>query len=185
MFTVIDAAYPPVSLPPEASGVLGYIGGARATNVWTLTQWERFSHVRQFPGYVPDMTASPVTQAEDAVKLALASGWAPWQRGNGERVIVFDLETGVNDIWWAQLATTVCIRGFVPVCYGSQSTVYGNHAGAYLTADWTGHIPVLPVGETEHGIQYEANVAWEGTRVDYSVFDQWLMDRGGVGARHT
>jgi hypothetical protein len=184
MYTVIDAAYPPLILPKEASAVMGYIGGARATNVWSLGEWQRFAHVKQYPIWVPDLTGNPLIQAEDAVKAALDLGWAPWQRGNGERALIFDLETGADALFWQLLQQAVCIRGFVPVCYGSQSTVYGNRAAAYVVADWTGHIPVLPEGETEHGIQYEANSSWEGTRIDFSVFDQWLFDRGGMGPRH-
>jgi hypothetical protein len=184
VYTIIDAEYPPTSIPEPATGILGYIGGPKAANTWSLTQWERFSHVRQFPAYVPDMAANPLPQAEDAVTRALALGWAPWQKGNGERAIIFDLETGANPEWWLQLARMTCTRGFVPVAYGSQSTVYANQAAAVIMADWTGHVPTGGETSTTHGIQYEANVTWEGTKIDYSVFDQWLFDRAGVGPRH-
>ena len=48
-----DAEFPSASPPPLCAAVLGYIGGPRAANVWTLAEWLRFSGLRQFPAYVP------------------------------------------------------------------------------------------------------------------------------------
>lgn len=183
MYTIIDAANPPAELPPNTAGVMGYIGG-HATHVWTLAEWQPFAHVRQYPVWVADLTANPLTQGEAAVKAALSLGWAPWQKGNGERALVFDMETSANKSWWAQLTQAVSIRGFVPVCYGSLSTVTGNDAAAYILADWDGKA-VIPAVEGGHGVQYLADAPYGGTEVDYSVFDAWLFARGGVGPRHS
>jgi hypothetical protein len=182
--TIIDAAYPPATLPDGVQGVLGYIGGRKATHIWTPAGWAPFSHVAQIPIYGPDLTADPVAQADDAVAAAKALGWAPWMRGNGERVIEFDLETGVDASWWARAETTVSLAGFVAVCYGSMSTVFGNRASYVHGADWD-DIPQIPAGQTLVGCQYEANSSFGGTEVDYSVVDEWLFLRAGVGPRHT
>jgi hypothetical protein len=181
--TFIDAATPPATVPPGVGGVLGYIGGPKATRTWTLDEWLRFEHLAQIPAYVPDITADPVAQGEAAVKAALALGWAPWQKGAGERAIVFDLELGADPSWWALLEVTVADRGFVAVCYGSMSTVFGNRASFVLGADWD-DIPVVPAGQTLVGCQYEANHPWEGTLIDFSVVDEWLVLRAGGGPRH-
>lgn len=180
---VIDAAYPPPHVPPEFSGVLGYIGGAKATHVWTLAEWLPFRGMRQFPAYVPDMGADPVGQGIDAVMLAEDRGWAPHLPGAAERVIVFDTETGVDRSWWARLAAVVLGGGFIPVDYGSLGVVLGNAAADVLAAEWDG-VASIPAGQTIHGVQYAANVPLGGTKVDHDLFDSWLFNRGGVGPRH-
>lgn len=180
---VLDAAYPPAHVPPEFSGVMGYIGGARATHVWSLAEWLPFSGMRQFPCYVPDLGSGPGPQARDAVGRAAGLGWAAYMPGDGRRVIVFDLETGQYPAWYAAAAAVVTSAGFMPVCYGSMSSVFGNEAYANIAAEWDG-IDKIPAGQTLHGVQYAANVQLEGAKVDYSVFDSWLFNRGGVGPRH-
>ena len=183
MKTFIDAATPPATVPPGVGGVLGYIGGPKATRTWTLDEWLRFEHLAQLPCYVPDIMADPVAQGEAAVKVALALGWAPWQKGAGERAIVFDLELGANPSWWALLETTVADRGFVAVCYGSMSTVFGNRASYVFGAEWD-DIPQIPAGQTLVGCQYRADAPFGGTEVDYSVVDEWLFLRAGGGPRY-
>ena len=84
MKTFIDAATPPATVPPGVGGVLGYIGGPKATRTWTLDEWLRFEHLAQIPVYVPALIKDPVAQGEAAVRAALALGWAPWQKGAGE-----------------------------------------------------------------------------------------------------
>jgi hypothetical protein len=63
------------------------------------------------------------------------------------------------------------------------STVFGNRASFVLGADWD-DIPVVPAGQTLVGCQYEANHPWEGTLIDFSVVDEWLVLRAGGGPRH-
>jgi len=180
--TVIDAAYPPRTLPPGIDGIMGYIGGPKATHVWTAAEWEPFAAVRQFPAYVPDLTMNPIGQAVEAVELAERRGWAPHMPAAETRVIVFDTETTVNRSWWMSMAANVLAGGFIPVDYGSLSTVLENAAADNIVADWDG-IKAIPAGQTIHGAQYRANVPLLWTTVDYSVFDGWLMARGGVGPR--
>jgi hypothetical protein len=180
---VFDAAYPPPTTPDNAEGVLGYIGGPRATHVWAPAQWLPFQHLRQFPCYVPDLSMSPTGQAGDALERAERLGWAPHMPADQTRVMICDLEAEAEPDWYADWAETIRAGGFAPVAYGSLSTVLGNHATDVLAADWDG-IPAIPAGSTLRGVQYRANVAYAGTEVDLSVFDGWLMARGGVGPRH-
>lgn len=190
MYKIMDAAFPPVSPPDMIDGVMGYIGG-RAEHVWTLSEWLPYQHMRQFPVWVADLAgdaALPSVQGAAAAEAARSLGWAPWMEGNGERVIVFDMETSTDRAFYAQLATPVLIMGFVPVAYGSMSTVLDLAASDVLAALWD-VIPVIPAGQTLHGLQYEADVpvnpgsAADRTTVDYSTVDAWFFNRGGTGPR--
>lgn len=175
---VFDAAYPPAAAPPGCTGVLGYIGGKRAANVWTLEEWQRFGRLVQFPCYVPDLAAEkPGFAALNACLFAKHLGWAPWQ--SAKRVIVCDLETEVVPAWYAQFAGEVEHQGFTACAYGSLSTVLGNAASDVWAASWDGSAVLLP-GQTIHAHQYQA-----GQSVDLSVVDDWLFARGGQGPRHT
>lgn len=179
---VFDAAFPPQAAPPGCTGVLGYIGGRRATNVWTLAEWDRFSHLVQFPAYVPDLTSeSGIGAAIQACGLARDLGWAPFQPER--RVIVVDLETQVVRAWYASFAAEVEQQGFTAVAYGSLSTVLENAAAAVWAAGWDGRA-VLLAGQTIHAHQYTASNSFDKTSIDFSVIDEWLFDRGGQGPRH-
>jgi hypothetical protein len=180
-YTVIDAARPPMYLPLDVDGVLGYIGGV-ATHVWSPAEWKPFAGVRQFPCWVAEGGAAD-TQAVAAVAAARRLGWAPDMPIGETRVIVIDMETAVEPAWYKIMAAGILSGGFVPVCYGSLSTVLGNAASDVLAADWDG-IAEIPAGQTIHGVQYRANVSIGATVVDYSVFDGWLFGRGGRGLRH-
>ncbi len=102
------------------------------------------------------------------------------------RVIVFDTEALTGRAWYAAAAAHVAASGFVAADYGSLSVVLGNAAELVIAADWIGGsaLPPVPAGQTIGGLQWEPNVAFGGTMVDYSVFTPALFARGGVGARH-
>jgi hypothetical protein len=182
---IMDAAVPPPFVPPGIDGVMGYIGGPRATRTWTLADWLKFSHVAQFPVYVPDITADPRAQALDAVAKATARGWAIEPEPN-RRAIVIDMEAEADRAWYSQIAAGITAGGFVPACYGSLSTVLENAAELVIAAAWSGGsaLPSVPAGQTIAGLQWEPNVPVGGTMVDYSVFTPALFARGGVGPRH-
>lgn len=183
---IMDAAVPPATAPAGIEGVMGYIGGARATRVWTVAEWHRFAHLAQFPVYVPDLGQSPLSQAQEAVVRAKALGWAAFMPEAERRVIVFDTEALVNREWYAAAASYVVSEGFVPADYGSLSVVLENAAELVIAAAWSGGsaLPAVPAGQTIGGLQWEPNVAVGDTMVDYSVFTPALFARGGVGARH-
>lgn len=183
LYRVFDAATPPGQAPSGCQGVLGYIGGARAENVWTLAEWQRFARLAQFPAYVPDVTAEkPADAALKACTLAAALGWAPWQQA--KRAIICDLETDIVRGWYAQFAAEVEQQGFTSVAYGSLSTVLENAASEVWVAAWDGSATLLP-GQTVHAHQYAAGAPDGKVLVDFSVMDAWLFDRGGQGPRHT
>jgi hypothetical protein len=178
---VIDAAFPPPAVPAGVTGIMGYIGGA-AEHVWSPGEWAPFHAVRQYPIWVIDFTGDPVRQGLDAIVAAENRGWAPHLPANETRVIVFDAEDKADPAWYAALAPVVETAGFVPVVYGSLSTVLGNAASDVLAADWDG-IKAIPAGQTIHGVQYAANLHVGSVEVDWNLFDEWLMARGGVGPR--
>ena len=176
---VIDAAYPPPAIPAGVTGIMGYIGGL-ADHVWTPKEWAPFASIRQYPIWVAEGGAAD-TQAAAACAAAKKLGWAPDQPD--ERVLVVDMETAVEPAWYGIFADVVIANGFIPVAYGSLSTVLGNAAADVIAADWDG-IKQIPAGQTIHGVQYQANVKAGGGTVDFDLFDAWLMARGGVGPRH-
>lgn len=182
MHLVFDAAYPPETAPPGVSGVMGYLGGPRATRAWTLREWQRFANLRQFPIYVCDVSGNPVEQGTEAAQLARMLGWSAKLAEPSRRVIVLDLETAQAPAFYRTAAAQVSLYGFVPVAYGSLSTVLGNAAVDVIAADWD-NVPEIPAGQTIHGSQYRANVPAGNTAVDLSLFDDWLMMRGGIGPR--
>jgi hypothetical protein len=178
LYKVFDAAFPPAAAPPGAQAVLGYLGREGQTpHVWTLPEWQRFGHLRQFPAWVPDFTRDPGAEADSAANAAMALGWAPHQ--SLPRAIVIDMETSVRRAWYAAIAARIGFRGFTPVAYGSLSTIFGNAASNNWVAAWDG-IPVEQPGQDINGTQYAA-----GGAVDWSVIDSWLWDRAGEGPRHT
>ena len=183
LYRVFDAAFPPATPPPGCQGVLGYIGGTRATHVWPAAAWLPFRALKQFPCWVPSTTDAPATSGHLAIDAARKLGWAPGPTV-GPRVIVCDLETLEDRSWYALWAAEVNAGGFVPVAYGSLATVLQNAASDVWAAAWDGQVNI-PAGQTIHGHQDQANVAFGGTRVDYSAIDGWLYDRGGVGPRVT
>lgn len=185
-YKVFDAAYPPGEVPPGAQGAAGYIGRAgRTPHVWTPLQWRPFRGLRQFPYYVPDLSLSPAVAAAEAVSEVLRLGWARFPEP-ATRAILFDWESAegpADRAFWARCAALVAQDGFCPVAYGSMSTILELAASDVIAADWDGKAD-LPAGQTIHGHQFQANVGFDGTQVDYSVFDDWLFNRGGVGPRH-
>jgi hypothetical protein len=159
---------------------MGYLGGSRALDAWSVAEWQRFQHLRQFPCWVPSVAHdNPSAVGAAAVARANEFGW--WAE-NGSRVIIYDLETSADAAWWHELADATDRGGFWAVAYGSASTVGGNNAGAYWVANYNG-VQTLP-SSTAHGHQYAANVRFDATKVDYSIVDDWMITRGGVGARH-
>jgi hypothetical protein len=179
----IDAENPPASAPTAVEGVMGYLGGPRATRVWTLGDWVPFGTLKQYGIYVPDIGANPLSQGREAVQLALALGWSDKFTGAQQRAIIIDMETSANAAFYDKIATEISTHGFAPVAYGSLSTVLGNAADDVLAADWDDKA-VIPPGQTVHGCQYLAQHPFKNTVIDYSVIDDWLYQRGGVGPRH-
>ena len=179
---VFDAAVPPETAPAGFAGAMGYIGG-NTPHVWTPAEWRRFEHLSQFPVWVPNLTADAGAQGVAAANAMKKLGWAAFLPEPDRRVLIIDLEAAQVPAFYRNMAISVEAEGFVPVAYGSLSTVLENAASHVIAAHWD-VIPVIPPGQTLHGLQYEANIPFGSTMLDYSVFDAWLFARGGRGARH-
>lgn len=179
---VFDAAFPPAAAPPGADGVLGYVGGqGRTPHVWTPEEWRRFSHLRQFPAWLPDFAADPVRDADAAADAVEALGWAKMGEPD-TRLILLDGEASRFPGWYKSWADRTTVRGFYPVDYGSLFYVGANFAKDVWAADWN-DVAQLPPGQSIGGEQYRANVAWDGTSIDLSVITAELFNRGGIGPR--
>lgn len=180
-YSVFDAAYPPNATPGGCAGVLGYIGGDNALHVWTVAEWLRFQHLRQFPVWVPDVHGRSTPAAIGGAAVARANQLG-WRSTNGERVIVIDLETFADSAWWAECAGAINRDGYDAVCYGSASTVGGNRAANVWAAKYDKVAALESTGYCAH--QYWANAPYGNTKVDYSTINEWLYTRGGTGPRH-
>jgi hypothetical protein len=163
----------PELAPDGCEAVLGYIGG-NAAHVWTVAEWDRFGHLRQFPCWVADLGSSATKQAADAVGAAKRLGW------HETRAIVADLESASDLSWWDEWAGEVSKLHYEPTWYGSASV-----AGVYTAKfKWVAEFdndPDLPEGWAAK--QYAANVEVPGGVVDLSVISSGLIAHGGVGAR--
>jgi hypothetical protein len=177
---VFDASIPPATAPPGCTGVLGYVGRAgRTPHVWTLTEWERFRHLVQFPCWVPDLSSHPGHEAAAIISALKVAGWPP-HGGALAPVVVIDYETagGGEATWHSGLADELGRTGYNPVAYGSESTVMQIGASHVWVAAWDGKAVLEPGAMTVVAHQYTDNVAVDGTWLDYSACDTWLMDRG-------
>lgn len=182
-YLVFDAAYPPADAPPGARAVLGYVGRNGFTpHVWTMDEWLRFQHLKQYPCWLPNLAMPPEIDADEAVASVQALGWAVEPKPR-TRAIVLDLETRLYPDWSSEWGVRVAKRGYWPVDYGSMATVLGNKAYDNWAADWDG-IPALQPGKRINGDQYAAGIAYGGTQIDLSVIDQEMWLRGGIGPRH-
>lgn len=181
---VFDAAFPPSSAPPWAQGACGYVWRkGYATNVWQPASWLPFAHLRQFPLAVPDLNNTPAAEAAGITAAVTALGWAPHLPEPNTRAIIIDGETSIFPAWYEETAGLIGEAGFVAVDYGSLNYVVANAASDLFVADWN-DVAALQPGQTIHGDQYQAGIPWLDTQVDASVFDDWLFNRGGIGARH-
>ena len=114
LYRVFDAAYPPPAAPPGCAGVLGYIGGSRAAHVWPAKAWLPFRGLRQFPCWVPSLSDNAREAGRFAVRAARELGWAPGPKV-GPRVIVIDMETLADRVWYSLCAAEVAAGGFEAV----------------------------------------------------------------------
>lgn len=183
LYRIIDAAFPPLEVPPGTDGVLGYVGEVGFTpHVWTVAEWDRFAELGQFPAWLPNLSLPADVDADNAIAAVQALGWAVEPKPF-TRAVVLDLETGKYPDWSLEWGTRVARRGYWPDDYGSMSTLLGNAAYDYWAADWDG-IPLLQPGKRINGDQYAAGIAWENTTIDVSVVDLELWNRRGRGRRH-
>ena len=173
-----DAAFPPAAGRKGCDSVLGYIGGGAARNVWSLDEWLRFEHLRQFPAWVPALTDNPVVDGKHAAAAARARGWDD----KHTRALICDTETIVDRAWYAAWAHEVTQQGYVPVNYGSLSDVLLNAAELLWVAKWD-DIPAIQPGQSIVADQFAADLPDGNTTIDLSEVTQELYDLGGRGRR--
>ena len=182
MFRSFDASTPPQTAPPGCQAVCGYLGGD-TPHVWTLEEWQRFAHLRQAGIWVYAQGSSPRLAGELAAQSARSLGWAP--NHSPSRVIWLDMELANDPAWQIQFTSAVFSGGFSTGTYRSLSSLEAGgdpHSIGEWIAEWNGIPAVEPIPRVV-GHQYLANQPWEHTEVDYSVFDQDMWRRFGVGPR--
>lgn len=180
---VFDAANPPATAPAGCAGVLGYIGGPKATHTWTPAEWDRFPHLVKFPCWVPDLSNHAGTEATEIVNALTRAGWIQKRAAGEQFVVIIDYETvGQADAaWHSHLGQALGAKAFAPVAYGSLSTVVELEAAHVWEASWDNAADLGPGGQTVHGHQYSANAGSSEIPLDFSVVDDWLMVRGRLG----
>lgn len=178
-----DAAFPPAAAYPGCQVVAGYIGG-NTPHVWSLAEWLRFSSLRQIPIWVANLNpgaASGTAQGQAAAAAAHALGWK--DHAANPRAIVLDMETWINPGFVTSFAQAVHAAGYITWVYGSASTVIHDPAcGGYWAASWDG-IETLENMPNVVGHQYKADVSYQGTQVDLSVWAGSAWDHMGYGPR--
>jgi hypothetical protein len=180
LYSMIDASSPPASAPSSAHAVAGYIGPVGNTpHVWTLEEWRRFGHLRQFPIWVGAGRADGLADGRAAVAEAKRLGWAA-HRPN-RRYIICDVEAQAMAEYLDGFAAEVWDGGFQTEVYESLTVVHKNPVkeGIWL-ADWDG-IADLPAGVIAH--QYRPDVPYQGTEIDVSVISEDMLTHGGEGPR--
>jgi hypothetical protein len=179
-YHMFDAAYPPDSAPSGYAAVAGYIGG-NTPHVWVLSEWLRFSHIRQLPIWTGYAENQPVEHARQAAAAARARGWRP--DANPRRYIALDFETEVDPKWVDAFTQECSTQGYDVITYGSLYYVQQTTRGDIWAAEW-GQVPHLPSTGRIEAIQYAANVPFGNTQIDLSVIDQDCWDKLGRGPRH-
>lgn len=182
LYKQFDASEPPASIPPNCQVVAGYIGRSGFTpHVWTAEEWQPFKEIFQVPIWVPDLSASPDSEAITACNAAKELGWAP--HDTSVRLLVYDLETNEIPEWWHAIAAQTAYQGFVACAYGSLSTVLHNSPLVTWSADWDGIFQIDQGGPSIEASQYAANQPFNNTQVDYSACSNWWISHAGVGPR--
>ena len=182
LYRGFDAAYPPQEPPPGRRVVLGYIGGA-TEHVWTLQEWLRFRALRQFPCWVADLGADPVSQARQACQTAEHMGWYR----DRTRALICDTEAASDRGWYQSWAAELTRLGYLEANYGSAGApgspiVEANGSHRIWAAAWDDD-PILEGGQLVLAHQYEAGVPFAGTAIDLSVVSHEMLLLGGGGPR--
>lgn len=180
LYKCFDAAYPPASPVPGCAAAAGYIGAEGKTpHVWTVREWEVFSKLTLFPIWVPDLTVPPVKEAMDILHFMHLAGFPVDVNGVIQAVIIDYETTGAPAIGFhGQLADQLGKYRTEAVAYGSLTSVVQIEAAHVWSAEWNDVPSLNQWSQTVHAHQYEANVPWANTRVDYSIVDGYLMQRG-------
>lgn len=172
----------PKTCPAGFDAVFGYLNSPRATHAWTLEEWKRFAHLRQFPIWVDDVeTADPIESANKCAAEVKALGF----RHNHTRIVWLDTETKVNPPWVNSFGGQLHREGYLYGAYGSADFVSKTRA-PYL---WIANGSVNPdlnslQGAMAYQVYFDVKLGPPtGGTVDISILGSDLMALGGVGAR--
>jgi hypothetical protein len=177
-----DASHPPAKPFPGSQFCCGYLGHTGYTpHVWTAAEWNAASSngtLRMLPIWLPDRSNTPALEATAAAAAAVALGWT---RHIG-RALCLDSETSTDAQWIAAFGHALAQDGFTLIDYRSVSALSVNPSG-YRT--WAADYSLPPAGWTDaqSGFQYRADIPWDGTQVDVSIFDDELFGMLGRGPR--
>ena len=170
----------PKTVPAGFDAVFGYVGGVRATHVWTLDEWRRFHALRQFPIWVDDVETSDPKKAAELCAAAVKSlGW----RHNHTRIVWLDAETKVNPQWVNTFGGELYREGYIYGVYGSADFVSKTRAPNL----WVANAAVNPdlsglQGALAYQVNFDVKLPGGGT-VDINILGEDLMNLGGVGPR--
>lgn len=182
LFHAFDASTPPTQPFPGTEIVCGYIGGD-TPHVWTAEEWNRASHngsLRLLPIYVVSNTSGkdPGVEARKAASAAISLGWS---RHIG-RLIALDSETSTDTRFIQAFGGALIRDGFHGLDYRSISILIANPSGLpEWAADYS--LPPMPSSPNQHGFQYAADIPFEATKVDVSIFDDTVYHGCGHGPR--
>lgn len=176
-----DAAYPPDTAPPGCAVAAGYLGG-NTPHPWTTAEWQRFQHLYQIGIWTGYQEWHPEQEAQKAAAAASGLGWIP-RDGDTWRAVVLDMEGEADEGWVKAFGGQLAAEGYLCWPYLALSALSSDPGGYDVwLPDWTG-VPAVPPYRNVIACQYAGNVAFGGTRVDYSVWDAGWLTHFGVGPR--
>lgn len=158
-----DAAFPE-NLMGYTGVILGYTGGARAFNPWTLPQWELFTENEKIPIWVAGN--GPGSESLDSLamlkRLDVPKGC----------VTLLDMEARIDKYYVAHYGEVLQDAGYKVWVYGSTSTVFDNpQLNGYAVADPTGGAHMYP----HPGVRM-TQCAF-GAKYDHDVIREWVLDQ--------
>lgn len=181
---MFDAAFPPLRPFPGCGAVAGYIGG-NTPHVWTANEWNNASDdgaLPMLPIWVGFGEADPVDHGQQAAAAAIRLGWEPHHSPKW-RAIVADVEAVSETAWLKAFGQALRTAGFLCWPYMSATALPSDPPGFTVwLALWNG-LATVPAIHDVGGHQYAANIPFESTDVDLSVFRPGLLDSFGRGPR--
>lgn len=155
-------------------GVAGYINGGDPFHVWSKGDWARFPKQRKLPILVqsyPSGAAEGESNAfqalHDLYNLGVPKGV----------YIAIDYETAENAAYARAFDGVISWGGYIPLAYGSSSTVFNNPAKFYWVANYVSTGPFMyspdPAGGRVIMTQYADPSHGSGGQWDSSTCRWW------------
>jgi hypothetical protein len=167
MAKMADEAFATGQLPPGYSAMAGYLSSPAAYHPWSKSDWAKFGKIKKLPIFVacravPGIKGTGNSEGfsclEQLYKLGVPKG-SP---------VALDMETAIDSSYVSAFTKVLGWAGYGTWCYGSASTVFGNHTGAYWVADYAGIGPFMYNHAGVKATQYES-----GSQFDSSTVKLW------------